>query len=279
MNKVIQRLLIFFIGVPLVISLVKLDTLNHIILHLVIVAITPIATLEMYKMFSKQAKLVNKALLTFLCVLLPINAYAIIHFNLPLEIITYVFIFDFLVLLTSEICSAKTFEDSNKRLTFSTFILVYSGYLITFVSRMTSFEHSSNFIATFLLMVFMNDSLAWLFGNLFGKNNRGIVKASPNKSIAGFIGGIIGSILSGILSKLYRPEVFYGGMPKIILMSIIIAISGIIGDLAESVFKRSSEIKDSGTIIPGRGGILDSIDSVLMSAPVYYLLISLLYKN
>ncbi|MCI7397280.1 MAG: phosphatidate cytidylyltransferase, partial [Spirochaetia bacterium] len=58
---------------------------------------------------------------------------------------------------------------------------------------------------------------------------------------------------------------------------ILIAFSSIVGDLAESVFKRSADVKDSGHIIPGRGGVLDSIDSIVMSAPVFYLLFSIFF--
>ena len=113
---------------------------------------------------------------------------------------------------------------------------------------------------------------------LFGKNNRGYIKASPNKSIAGFIGGIAGSILSGLLGIYIWPEIFIGSILKIIILGIIVAIAAIAGDLAESVFKRSAGWKDSGRVIPGRGGILDSIDSILMAAPVFYIFTILFFE-
>ena len=127
-------------------------------------------------------------------------------------------------------------------------------------------------------MVFFCDSLAWFFGVLFGKNNRGFIKASPNKSIVGFAGGFLGSICGGILSYFIWPEVFEGSIVKIIVIGFILAFSSIVGDLIESVFKRSVGVKDSGHIVPGRGGALDSIDSLLMSAPIFYLLISIFYN-
>ena len=127
-------------------------------------------------------------------------------------------------------------------------------------------------------MVFMCDSIAWLFGITMGKTNRGIVKASPNKSIAGFVGGFLGALLSGILFRFFLPEIFTGSVFKIILLAIITAFASIVGDLTESVVKRSASIKDSGRLIPGRGGLMDSIDSIVMAAPIYFIISNILYN-
>ena len=123
----------------------------------------------------------------------------------------------------------------------------------------------------------MCDSGAWFFGILFGKSTRGVFAASPNKSIVGFIGGIVTSIECGILFKFIFPGVFYGSFWKIVIVSSTTAVAAIIGDLIESVFKRSCDVKDSGTLIPGRGGLLDCIDSLLLGAPIYYIGIHILY--
>jgi phosphatidate cytidylyltransferase len=110
-----------------------------------------------------------------------------------------------------------------------------------------------------------------------GKNNRGIIKASPNKSILGFIGGFLGSIAVGILAYFIFFDIF-GHLLKMIILGFITALAAIIGDLAESVMKRSAQIKDSGNVIPGRGGILDSIDSIIFAAPAYYITIQFLFN-
>jgi phosphatidate cytidylyltransferase len=122
---------------------------------------------------------------------------------------------------------------------------------------------------------------------LFGKGNRGIVPASPNKSVAGFIGGAFGTIVIGVGAVLIQPDVFIlqnavsgvpGGAVTIgALLALLTGIAATLGDLAESAIKRSSGADDSGNIIPGRGGVLDSIDSVAFAAPVFYLLSSLLF--
>lgn len=151
--------------------------------------------------------------------------------------------------------------------------------MFSFIIRLTGIEEYSNYyIILFLLIVFMCDSLAWFFGILFGKSTRGYVPASPNKSLVGFIGGIFGSIISAVLFKFLFPEVLPGSFLKIILLSGICGVAAIIGDLIESIFKRSCNVKDSGTLIPGRGGVLDSIDSLLATAPIFYTLFHFLYQ-
>ncbi len=285
MSKVISRLLIFFIGIPVVIGFVVAPFCNHLLMHLLLCAITVLGASELYDIFSVNKTLTYKVFVVccslFITVVASVYAIFLSSFFTQ-EIITFAYIIAILVLLGLEVFTAKDFKDSNKNLASSVFIITYTGFLITFISRMSVWTINGKsitvpVICVFVLMVFLCDSFAWFFGVLLGKNNREIVKASPNKSIMGFLGGIIGSILAGILGYNLWPEIFVGSVAKIIFVGIIIAMSSIIGDLTESIFKRSASIKDSGNIIPGRGGMLDSIDSIVMSAPIFYLLISLLY--
>lgn len=136
---------------------------------------------------------------------------------------------------------------------------------------------STEFIVLFLVMVFLCDSSAWFLGMLLGKGNRGLVRASPNKSVAGFIGGLAGAVASGLACVMIWPEVFDGPLWRMVALSVVVAIAATLGDLAESVFKRSAREKDSGRTIPGRGGALDSIDSILMAAPLFYFIATMLF--
>ncbi|NLC93997.1 MAG: CDP-archaeol synthase [Treponema sp.] len=150
--------------------------------------------------------------------------------------------------------------------------------MITFITRLTVLDNAVYFVALYFLLVFLCDSAAWFFGILFGKNNRGFIAASPNKSIIGFLGGIVAAIASGILFKYFFPQILEGNYWKIFIVSVITAFGAITGDLIESVFKRFSDVKDSGNIIPGRGGVLDSIDSLLIAAPIFYIGVHFLYN-
>lgn len=278
MNKVVQRLLVFFIGIPVVLGIVYFSYLNHLLLNIVLVVCSGIATSELYNLYAKKTPLLSKPFLIILSSLMPIVAYLSVIFNFDTEYINWTFIFSIFLVLAVEVFTHKTFEDSNLRISSSVFVIFYGGYLLTFITRISTLQNSVLFLSLFLFLVFICDSLAWLFGVLFGKNNRGYVAASPNKSIVGFIGGYIGSIGSALLTRCIWPEIFYGSFVKSIILGILVASSGIIGDLVESVFKRSSDTKDSGNVILGRGGLLDSIDSILYAAPIFYVAVHFLYS-
>lgn len=278
MSKLVQRLLIFFIGLPAVVGIVCLHQYHHLALHIVLLAACFCASLELHAIFSHQGSLQPKAFVALLSIMPPVVAFLSAFFSLPHTYIEYTVLACIMISMAFEVIVAQNFEFSNLRLMASAFIIFYSGYLPTYISRMTTLSHATECIALFLVLVFMCDSIAWLFGNLLGKNNRGIIKASPNKSIAGFIGGIFGSTATSLIACKFQPVIFSGSYLNAFILGLLIACFAIIGDLVESVCKRSANCKDSGAIIPGRGGILDSVDSVLFAAPVFYLVTTLLFK-
>ncbi len=278
MSKLVQRLLVFFIGLPLIIAIVWFNDFHHIALHFVIFLASLLAANELYHLFAQNISLQPRPLVLVMSVLPAFFAVFCVLFELPPYYIDYVFLGAVMVCMAYEVLAQKTFEKSVQHLMSSAFMILYAGFLPTFVSRMTIFEHSREYIAIFILMVCMCDSAAWFFGILFGKNNKGIIKASPNKSIAGFLGGFAGSVLSGIIGWTLFPNLFSGPVFKVVALGIVMAFVSILGDLVESVLKRSAQIKDSGSIIPGRGGILDSVDSIFFAAPVYYIGINLLFN-
>jgi phosphatidate cytidylyltransferase len=160
--------------------------------------------------------------------------------------------------------------------------MVYPGLFLAWLIQMGTFVNASLVILIFLLMAFGNDSMAWAMGMILGKGNRGIVAASPNKSVAGVVGGIVASILVGIGAEFFVTGAFIPRfLPPLvagILLGIFTGGASSLGDLAESALKRSSGIKDSGDLIPGRGGVLDSIDSIALAAPVFFLTYRLLFQ-
>ncbi|MCR4948660.1 MAG: phosphatidate cytidylyltransferase [Treponema sp.] len=271
MNKVAKRLLTFFIGVPLVIAIVYFDYLNHLFLQLVVGVFAVLGANEFYDMASKKNKLFTKEIVLIATALLPFTCYTFILSDLSLDITPWIYITISILLMGYECFTAKTFEFSLSKISYTLLTVFYCGFLITFISRMTILPDSKYVITLFLIFVFMCDSFAWFFGILFGKSTRGFVAASPNKSLVGFIGGIAGSIACGLLLKLLLPSVFTISYKNLIILGLITSIAAIVGDLIESVFKRSCDVKDSGNLIPGRGGVLDSIDSILIAAPVFYI--------
>ncbi len=272
MSKVAKRLLTFFIGIPLVLAIVFCDWLNHLPLQITIGIFAVLGANEFYNMLSKKGiVLFNREVVLIGTSLLPFSCYTFILSGLSLDITPWLFISLVILLMGFECFTAKSFENSLSKIAYTTLTFFYTGFLLTFLSRMTILPDSKIIISLFLIFVFMCDSFAWFFGILFGKSTRGFVAASPNKSLVGFIGGIIGSLGCGFVLKYFFPAAISISNLNLVILGIITSVSAIIGDLIESVFKRSCDIKDSGNLIPGRGGVLDSIDSVVIAAPIFYI--------
>jgi phosphatidate cytidylyltransferase len=126
----------------------------------------------------------------------------------------------------------------------------------------------------YFVILWINDTFAYLIGSAFGKH-RLFERISPKKSWEGSIGGALVSIIAAWLIAS-----FTSSLPLLhwVVIAILIVISGTLGDLVESMLKRSLNCKDSGTLLPGHGGILDRFDAVLISAPLIYVYIQLFIK-
>lgn len=278
MNKVAQRLLVFFIGLPLIIAIVTLSYYNHIALNMLAIFCSAFAAHEFYNMARLKYKMFPKTAVIIFTAALPFLAYNSILIDMDFSQLSWFLVLEIFAFMGAESLVAKDFEESVIKIAITILILFYCGFMITFIIRMTAIkENASIFLYLFFILVFMTDSGAWFFGVLFGKSTRGFFKASPNKSLVGFFGGIITAIACGILFKVMFPTIFFGSVLKIILVSFTTSLGAIIGDLIESVFKRSLGVKDSGTLIPGRGGLLDCLDSLILGAPIYYIGIHFLY--
>jgi len=121
----------------------------------------------------------------------------------------------------------------------------------------------------FFVILWINDTFAYLFGSAFGKH-RLFERISPKKSWEGSIGGALVSIIAVWLFASFDHSL---SLIQWITITVIIVISGTLGDLVESMLKRSLNCKDSGTLLPGHGGILDRFDAVLISAPLIFVYI------
>lgn len=121
------------------------------------------------------------------------------------------------------------------------------------------------------IILWANDSGAYLVGSWIGKTKM-IERISPNKTWEGAIGGAIVAVIVALI--LFH---FIGYLSPLhaAIVSILTVISGTIGDLTESLIKRSFNAKDSGTLLPGHGGLLDRFDSMLFAAPIYFVYISI----
>ncbi len=273
LKKIIERLIVFTIGLPLVLSSVYFFPQYHfLLLHIEIFIFTAIGIFELHRLMSRKMAVYPLPLALLIGLSIPFISYLN---NLKIFSRTgFVFsltIAIFLIFIIEIISSfSKPLTNSIQRISSACLIIFYPGFLFSFVSNMTRWEYPSEALSIFLLMVFGCDSAAWLFGMLFGKNSRGFIPASPKKSIAGFIGGIAASMAAGALACTVFPDAFAGNWNGCLVLGFATAIAAICGDLVESILKRSADVKDSGSVILGRGGVLDSIDSIILSAPVFY---------
>jgi phosphatidate cytidylyltransferase len=130
----------------------------------------------------------------------------------------------------------------------------------------------------YITIVWTNDIFAYVFGMAFGRNNVIGLTASPKKSWAGYIGGYTSTFVFVLIYYFLFNK--YLGLPLWLYFSIPVASGFLvpIGDLVESVFKRSANIKDSGDMIMGRGGILDSVDSILYMLPIFFILFQIYFS-
>lgn len=295
MSKLTNRLLTFFVGVPLIVSFTFFSVCKFLPLQALVFLFSGLATMEFSSMLSRKMAVQNKYFVMALCYTILFATSLQNYINFDSEIVTLSIFLSLFASFLMEIFSKNNIEEnflsSIERVCSTLLTMLYAGYFFSFIIKMASpnwFDNNpllskpivnSLYMTLYLVIVFGTDSLAWFFGMLFGKKNRGLIKASPNKSIAGFIGGVFGTVIVVFIITRFIPvfDKYFSHISnfEIFFITFITSLFAIIGDLIESVFKRSTNIKDSGNLIPGRGGILDSVDSMLLAAPVFYLLVKI----
>ena len=117
----------------------------------------------------------------------------------------------------------------------------------------------------YVFIIWANDVFAYLVGMSIGRH-RLCERLSPKKSWEGFFGGVAGAVAMGLVAA----RVLDGGYGAWAGLALVASVSGVLGDLVESMFKRAAGVKDSGTLIPGHGGVLDRFDAMLLSAPFVF---------
>lgn len=169
-------------------------------------------------------------------------------------------------------------QDVVRYVSVNVFTAVLFPFFMSFIWLTRMFPDGGLWILFLFVTIWTSDIVAYFVGSKFGK--RYIVPSvSPKKSLEGFIGGFTGGIAAAfIFYKLFLSGQLHLASWQVILLACDVVVAGILGDLFESMMKRSAKIKDSGNVIPGHGGILDRVDSVLFAAPVLYIYISIFMR-
>ncbi|MAV42248.1 MAG: phosphatidate cytidylyltransferase [Flavobacteriaceae bacterium] len=149
----------------------------------------------------------------------------------------------------------------------STFYLSSSFVFIALIPMFFENFNSGIILGVFVL-AWVNDSFAYAIGKNFGKQKL-FESVSPNKTIEGFFGGLFFTCISSYAISYFTDSSLTNS--NWLFISIIVSVFGTIGDLIESKYKRQAKVKDSGIILPGHGGLLDRLDSIILASPFIYL--------
>jgi len=262
-----KRVISAIIGILLLIFLVFAGSLPFFI---TVSIITVLAVRE----YSRMLEIKSKSLLALLglnAVLIVFNAYQISNnFNfLPYGIIFFIIIFSLYIF------HLYNYEENNfiKNISYQVFAIIYIGGGLSFAVflRDINTDPFINTTALWLVLIatWLTDSGAYFVGKKFGKKSMAPI-ISPNKTIAGAVGGVLITAVF-IITAAYILEIlniYY------VIFAFLFPGVAILGDLFESCIKRNFKVKDTGTIIPGHGGILDRFDSFIFTAPfTYYFII------
>ena len=145
---------------------------------------------------------------------------------------------------------------------------LYIPLLISFFVQLHGLDHGRYWVLMVLIMTMVCDSAAYFVGTALGKH-RLYPAISPKKSIEGAVGGFVGSVMSAVLICPWL--IADTSLSVACVVGVVVGILGQLGDLFESMIKRNADTKDSGTIFPGHGGMLDRLDSLLFALPGVYL--------
>ena len=240
---------------------------NTISVNLLVSAVAILAINEYYNAVNEKGK-IDKTVGNLCAILIAFIGV------LPKEIIFLIFPLAIMLLFLKVILSKM--ETNFGDVVYSSFGIVYIVGFIIFLPFIYSLENGKFLIWYLLFAAFGTDTFAYLIGSLIGKHK--LSPISPKKSVEGAIGGIIGALAISLIytyfiNKYANLEISYIAISAI---SVALSILAQVGDLAASAIKRYVGIKDFSNLIPGHGGMLDRIDSILFIAPFAYLALILL---
>jgi phosphatidate cytidylyltransferase len=258
------RVLSAVVAIPILIIILKVGGIPFLLLNLLVVGL---GMDEYFKLVKGKGIKANRFLGTFIGLILILLTY--LNSN-NLSVVYGFLILSFLVILLKQVIIGV--DDSPILTTTITFFGVfYIAGLFSHLILLYNLEGNNGkgigplFIWLPILATWITDTGAYFTGMNFGRNPLA-PKISPKKTVEGAVGGLVFSMVLTLIISIYLGFGYLHG----IVLGILIALFAQLGDLCESVFKRDANIKDSGDIIPGHGGILDRIDSLLFTLPVVY---------
>jgi len=268
-NNFLKRTATIIIGVPLVFLTIFWKEFPFFIF---IIIIALLGLRELYSIAHKQGykpSYILGSILTSYFIFISVYDIYSLNYHIKNIFITFFIILFFVMQLFK-----KDYSKVLTEISITIFGSIYLGYLFSFILKIKDLPHGNYFLICLLIITWANDTGAYIIGVKLGKNKI-FPKISSKKTIEGSIGGIIFGIACTFVLKSWLNLTFNA----LLSLGLIISIIAQLGDLFESVLKRGSGVKDSGTLVPGHGGILDCLDSLIFTAPVFYYYAILLILN
>lgn len=247
-------------GALYVIVLLSGVLINSTIFSFVFAAITVLALYEYYTLVESNTDVeISKPLSIGGGLLLFLSSVLFATHGLSYGFIG--FLIYILALFVSELYLKR--QNPIQSIAYSLFGIIYIAVPLSLSTRLVFFESGFHYeyLLSLFVFIWLNDSFAYVTGMLFGKH-RLFERISPKKSWEGFLGGLFFSVLSSFVFHYFFPDT---SLLIWICVSIVVVVAGTLGDLFESLIKRTLGVKDSGNMIPGHGGILDRFDSTLFA--------------
>lgn len=177
-----------------------------------------------------------------------------------------------LLFLTRDLFSSKSLPKLITNRYINTTFYISCGFIFLILISLNSGSFNSNTIVGMFILIWINDSFAYLIGSNFGRQKL-FESVSPKKTVEGFLGGVFFSAIGSYFIFKYTNNLEFSNW---LIISVIVSVFGTIGDLIESKYKRQANVKDSGNLMPGHGGLLDRLDSAIFVAPFVYLFLKIL---
>ncbi|TDW52229.1 phosphatidate cytidylyltransferase [Flavobacterium sp. 270] len=293
MNETLKRAISGAVYIALLLTSILFSTESFIILFGVFLIIT-IYEFSNLVSLNKIFSILFGTLLYSIIVLIShynkqTSAYLNTTFKSDITLETNIQQLDLILLAVTVVISIKCilflFYDSVQKISISSKYLYLLGYItlpFIFIVKISfgTNDYNPKIIIGLFVLIWTNDTFAYLVGKSMGKHKL-FERVSPKKTVEGFLGGAVFAAFAGFLiSKLYiQPNPDFSSRSILIwtIIAVIVSVFGTIGDLIESKFKRIAGVKDSGSIMPGHGGILDRLDSVIFVAPIIFLFYQILY--
>ncbi len=226
--------------------------------------VTIISLAELYKIIFEKINF-----FFFLSVIFTSLLYKIIWYQ---AFNSFFFLFTGLIILLFSYLIIRYDDFKKESINVSKFLfsLIYIPLMSLYALYIYNLKNGQFLLLHFFIICWATDTFAYIVGTYFGKNKL-CEKISPKKTYEGLWGGLAGGIIVGCFGKLFLNF----NLLQLIAISLFTSIFCVFGDLFESLIKRKFNVKDSGILIPGHGGILDRIDGLLFAMPVYYFFIKL----